>query len=185
MPSKPLRLSTHQQGDAVFREIAPSPRPPFRVEITIQERLMRCMIATFNFICRKLAAASQASNPPPTTTIVFSDCAISRKASASRIVRKIDHVAQTDAGDCGRTGRLPIARHALLNSIVSPFPSTARRRSILNCVTTVPRRVSILCACTSAHRDGQVFSAAAFCRAGTASKASSACREERSRHQPE
>src|SRR6266496_2999215 len=45
----------------------------------------------------------------------------------------------------GRTGRLPIARHALLNSILSPLASTARRRSMLNCVTTVPNRVSILC----------------------------------------
>ena len=46
----------------------------------------------------------------------------------------------------GRTGRLPMARQALLNSILSPFPSTASRRSMLNCVTIVPKRVSILCA---------------------------------------
>src|ERR1051325_146047 len=38
-----------------------------------------------------------------------------------------------------------MARHALLNSMLSPLPSTARRRSILNCVTTVPKRASILC----------------------------------------
>src|ERR1043166_4458640 len=38
-----------------------------------------------------------------------------------------------------------MARHALLNSMVSPLPSTPRRRSILNCVTTVPKRASILC----------------------------------------
>ena len=42
-----------------------------------------------------------------------------------------------------RSHRRP--RHALLNSILSPLASTAKRRSMLNCVTTAPNRVSILC----------------------------------------
>src|SRR5262249_33532852 len=38
-----------------------------------------------------------------------------------------------------------MARQALLNSMLSPLPSTARRRSMLNCFTIVAKRVSTLC----------------------------------------
>jgi hypothetical protein len=58
-----------------------------------------------------------------------------------------------------------MARQALLNSIVSPFPSTARRRSMLICVTIAASRVSILCeSYQRASRTGNFFSGGTLSR---------------------
>ena len=66
----------------------------------------------------------------------------------------------------------------MLNSIVSPFPSTARRRSILSCVTIVPMRVSILCEWNQcASRGRQFFQRRLFVAQENSSRASTACRE--------
>ena len=88
------------------------------------------MMLTLNFSLRRLAAASHARRPPPTNTTIFSSTRHFAQGERIACRAQVNHVAQVDARHRRRTGRLPMARQALLNSIVSPLPSTCGQAAI-------------------------------------------------------
>jgi len=86
--------------------------------------------AHFHFIIRRLAAVSHASRPPAITITVFSTSAISRNASAQRTGAQIN-TSEIHTGDWRPHRAAPHRQTCFVESMLSPFPSTAKRRSII------------------------------------------------------